>query len=194
MHTEVYTLKRSRLRDGPVSFGDSPFQFTSGVPDWEGEAGEPWGHTREEMAPGRERRDRSVATRSRGLCAASARNPGERQDPEGRAGRRPYRGWVLGSLAVSPTPQRVLCPQQAPTELAGPPHLPERHRLKQCPVTCDRRSEGPSAVLCHHESRRTSWRAREGVPTATETERPVTRSDGRSHSKERKEARGSSHT
>lgn len=123
-----------------------------------------------------------------------------RTEPRGEAGPRgegwaaPLQGWVLGSLAVSPTPQRVLCPQQAPTELAGPPHLPERHRLKQRPVTCDRRSERPSAVLCHHESRRTSWRAREGVPTATETERPVTRSDGRSHSKERKEARGSSHT
>lgn len=96
-----YTLKRSRLRDSPVSFGDSPFQFTSGSQTGRGRL-ESLGNTQEKKQP-QPGREVAMATWSRGLCAASPRNPRERQDPEGRAGWCPSRGWVLGFLAISPS-------------------------------------------------------------------------------------------
>lgn len=72
-----YALKRSRLRDDPVSSGDSPFQLMSGVPDWEGEAGEPWEHTREEITPGRKGREVAVAPGSRGsVCCFTTQGRG----------------------------------------------------------------------------------------------------------------------
>lgn len=117
-----YPLKRSRLRDYPVSFGDSPFQCTSGVPDWEGEAGEPWGHTREETAPAR-KGSRYGHLEQGSVCCFTP-------EPKGEAGPR-GEGWVAplqrpgpGLFGRQPL-QRVLCPQQASIELAEPPHLPE---------------------------------------------------------------------